>query len=141
MYNDDLSGVSLMQLTDADNWQAKYRLITDWGKLITEKPEIRTDLYAIKGCETAAWMAHECIDDRHRFAFDSDSRVIKGLAVLLLSIIHNRTSAELSHLNLTVLLREAGLDKHMTPSRNNGFRAMIVRACELAKVPCELHGL
>lgn len=139
MITDDLNTVSLALLQQADNWQSKYRLITDWGRLITLKPELRQPANAIKGCETAAWMAHTYIDGRHRFAFDSDSRVIKGLAALLLVHIDNRTDNELAELNLAGLLHAAGLEKHMTPSRNNGFRAMVLRAAELVGVDVGLH--
>jgi len=136
---DDLSTVSLAQLLATDNWQSKYRLITDWGRLIAPKPDLRQPMYVIKGCEASAWMAHDYSEGRHRFAFDSDSRVIKGLAALLLVHINDKTDGELAQLNLAGLLREAGLEKHMTPSRNNGFRAMAIRACELAGVEAGLN--
>lgn len=139
MITDDLQAVSLTLLQQADNWQSKYRLITDWGRLITLKPELRQPVNAIKGCETAAWMSHAYINGRHRFAFDSDSRVIKGLAALLLAHIDNKTDSELAQLNLAGLLRAAGLEKHMTPSRNNGFRAMVIRAAELVGIEAGLH--
>lgn len=138
MIHDDLSEVSLARLLAADNWQSKYRLITDWGRLITPKPALRHPSNAVKGCETAAWMGHEYRDGRHHFAFDSDSRVIKGLAALLLVHIDNKTAEELAQLHLGGLLRDAGLEKHITPSRNNGFRAMLLRACEMAGIDAGL---
>lgn len=137
MITDNLSAVSLARLQEADNWQSKYRLIMEWGQLISPKPELCEPANAIRGCEAAAWMTHVCIDGHHRFAFDSDSRVIKGLAALLLAHIDNKTDAELARLNLNGLLEAAGLEKHMTPSRNNGFRAMVLRAGELLELPVE----
>ena len=41
MIHDDLSEVSVARLLAADNWQSKYRLITDWGRLIAPKPALR----------------------------------------------------------------------------------------------------
>ncbi|RYZ87773.1 MAG: hypothetical protein EOO68_27220, partial [Moraxellaceae bacterium] len=55
---DDLACISLNQLTRAENWQAKYRLITDWGKLISNKPDIRQAVNLIRGCETQVWLCH-----------------------------------------------------------------------------------
>lgn len=134
MQADDLTSVSLEALIAADNWQAKYRLITDWGKLITVKPHIRVEENLVKGCETNAWLAHDYINDQHIFLFDSDSRVINGLAVLLLSQINNHPSAKVMELNIESLLQQAGLQKHLTPSRNNGFKRILERARELVNL-------
>jgi cysteine desulfuration protein SufE len=102
---DDLSSVSLQELIATNNWQSQYRLITQWGKLIQHKPELRNADNLVKGCEVSAWLAHkEEEGGLHHFAFDSDSRVINGLAVL-----------------------SVGLEKYLTPSRNNGLRAIIAR--------------
>lgn len=122
---DDFSTVSLARLTAAANWQEKYRLITDWGKLITVKPAIREDKHLIKGCETSVWFAHQLITDKHHFQFDSESRVINGLAAVLLSIVNNKTTEELWQIEVQNLLQAAGLEKHMTPSRNNGFKRIV----------------
>lgn len=132
MYEDDLTPVSLTSLKQANNWQAKYRLITQWGMLIAPKPAIRSVQNQIRGCESSAWLvARPAGDGCFRFEFDSDSRVIKGLAALLLSIINNRSINELTQLDFSRLLQDAGLEKHMTPSRNNGFRAIVLRINEL----------
>jgi len=132
MFNDDLRTVSLEQLMHMQNWQAKYRLITQWALLIQPKPALRVEQNLVKGCETSAWMNHQRnAEGRYRFAFDSDSRVIKGLAALLLSMINNKTAAELSTLDFEHVLRDAGLETHMTPSRNNGFRSIVLRINEL----------
>lgn len=132
MFNDDLRTVSLEQLMHMQNWQAKYRLITQWGLLIQPKPALRIEQNLVRGCETSAWMNYQRdAEGRYRFAFDSDSRVIKGLAALLLSMINNKTAAELSTLDFEHVLRDAGLETHMTPSRNNGFRSIVLRINEL----------
>lgn len=132
MFNDDLHTVSLEQLMHMQSWQAKYRLITQWGLLIQPKPALRIEQNLVRGCETSAWMNHQRnAEGRYRFAFDSDSRVIKGLAALLLSMINNKTAAELSTLDFEHVLRDAGLETHMTPSRNNGFRSIVLRINEL----------
>lgn len=124
---DDLSSVSLPVLMAANNWQAQYRLITQWGKLIQLKPELRNSEQLIKGCEVSAWLAHREERGVHHFAFDSDSRVINGLAVLLLSQVQGKTTSEIRAVDFEQLLLSVGLEKHLTPSRNNGLRAIVAR--------------
>lgn len=124
---DDLSSISIAELKAAQNWQSQYRLITQWGTLIQRKEAIRRDENLLRGCETSAWLAHEVCGEIHRFAFDSDSRVINGLVGLLLSQANAKTTHEISALDFPKLLADVGLDKHLTPSRNNGLKAIIAR--------------
>ena len=124
---DDLSSVSLPELIASNNWQAQYRLITQWGKLIQHKPELRNTDNLVKGCEVSAWLAHKEEDGVHRFAFDSDSRVINGLAVLLLAQVQGKATLDVRDVNFEQLLLSLGLEKHLTPSRSNGLKAIVSR--------------
>lgn len=130
---DDLSSVFLPELLATHNWQAQYRLITQWGKLIQRKPELRAPENLVKGCEVSAWLAHRKEGGVHQFAFDSDSRVINGLAVLLLAQVQGKTTHEIRNIDCEQFLLNAGLEKHLTPSRNNGLKAIILRLNNCAK--------
>ena len=134
MQYDIFHSVSSEQLQITKSWQAQYRLVMEWGKLITVKPTLREISYLISGCEAKAWLVHEVCNGRHRFLFDSESRIINGFAAWILSLIDNKTSEELQQLNIKQLLIAAGLEKHLTPSRNNGLRAIVLRAYALAGV-------
>ena len=125
---DDLSGVTVSELVAAANWQQQYRLIIQWGKLIQPKPEIRLPANLIKGCELPVWLVHELRGDQHYFAFDSDSSVMNGLVVLLLVQLNGKTSAQIVAQPLLQSLRDLGFEKHLTPSRKNGFNRIIERA-------------
>ena len=133
MLSDQLDEVSLPQLLQANSWQAQYRLITDWGKLIVAKPELQRDEYLVRGCETPAWLAHQLLENRHSFVFDSHSRVINGLVAIVLSLVNGKTSAELLQVDIAEILLAAGLQKHLTPSRNNGLQKIIARLYSLAE--------
>jgi cysteine desulfuration protein SufE len=127
---DDLSSVSIAELIAANNWQAQYRLITQWGKLIQPKPDLRSANYLIRGCETPAWLASKLDNNRHHFLFDSDSKIINGLAALVLAQLENKTTAEIQQLDIAALLRSVGLEKHLTPSRN-GLKAILKRVNDM----------
>jgi sulfur transfer protein SufE len=45
----------------------------------------------------------------------------------LLRQVESKTRAEILALDLPGLLQEVGLAKHLTPSRNNGFAALIAQ--------------
>ncbi|OZY84219.1 sulfur acceptor protein SufE for iron-sulfur cluster assembly [Cellvibrio mixtus] len=126
-YRDDLSAISLAHLRAASGWQQQYKLIIQWGKLIAPKPALRIADNLIRGCEVPVWLAHMPAQGRDYFALDADSSVIKGLASLLLVQVNGKTRHELSGLDLQRELHDLGLEKHLTPSRNNGLNAIIAR--------------
>lgn len=128
---DDLSPVSLEQLFAASNWQQQYKLIIQWGKLIGTKVEIRTPDNVIRGCELPVWLVCTRSGGKLYFAFDADSSVIKGLVALLLVQVNGKTPDELINLDLVGNLKLLGLEKHLTPSRNNGLNGIIARIDEL----------
>jgi len=128
---DDLSSVSLSELMANTNWQSQYRLITQWGKFIHPKPALRVEDNVLRGCEARAWLGHLYHNGVHRFTFDSDSRVIKGLAVLLLSQVDNKTTEHIKNVDFHQLLLDVGLEKHLTPSRNNGLQAIVGKVREI----------
>lgn len=125
---DNLTTVDLAQLQTANHWQAQFRLLTQWGMLITHKPEIRVESNRVRGCEVAAWLTYKNNSAAEfTFYFDSDSRIIKGLAALLLAQINGRNKETIQALDLIHLLTRLGITKHLTPSRNNGFHALVMR--------------
>jgi cysteine desulfuration protein SufE len=131
---DDFSSISIADLVEAGDWQRQYRVITQWGRMVSPKPEIRVPDNLIKGCELPVWLAHQLIDGKHYFSVDSDSRVINGLAVLLLVQLTGKTTHELEGIVLEEKLLSSGLEKHLTPSRNNGFRSIVKRCNELINI-------
>ena len=133
MPHDDLSSISIPRLLAADNWQQQYKLIIQWGKLLSPKPEIRTAENLIRGCELPVWLTCTQRAGKLYFAFDADSSVIKGLAALLLVQVNDKTPAELVGLDLVASLQSLGLEKHLTPSRNNGLNGIIGQVYELLK--------
>lgn len=122
---DNLSQVDLDALVVASNWQQQYKLIIQWGKLIKSKPEIRSQENLVKGCELPVWITHSRENGMHWFAVDSDSSVMNGLVALLLVQVNGKADSQLRSLDLTARLYDVGLQKHLTPSRNNGFNTII----------------
>lgn len=124
---DDLSSISLAQLRGVGNWQQQYKLIIQWGKLISAKPALRTPGNLIRGCEIPVWLACEEREGKIYVVFDADSSVIKGLVSLLMVQINGCDVNHVQGLDLNQSLVDLGLQKHLTPSRNNGLNAIIAR--------------
>lgn len=122
---DDLSLLNPEDLLAATSWQKRFKMLQQWGACIAQKPTLRQDQYLVKGCETAVWLRHYQQGEQHYFIVDSDSSVIKGLAALLLVWFNGQTSAAIQSLSIEEKYQQLGLQKHLSPSRMNGFMALL----------------
>ncbi len=122
---EDFSSLSLSDLRDQTSWQKRYRQLTRWAGLLQPKPALRLDTNRVPGCESPVWIVHRCVEGRHQYLIDTDSRVLQGLAVLLLLLLNDRSREELAAVDVEAQFAELGLDKYLSESRNNGFRALV----------------
>lgn len=129
--DDDFSALDIDELRRRRGWQERYRLLMQWSKSIAPKPAIRLPENSVKGCESSAWLAHMHLGGKHYFALDSDSRVVKGLGAFLLLQLNGKSAEEIRNIDLEAVFRELEFDRHLSPSRSNGFYALMQRAREL----------
>jgi SufS family cysteine desulfurase len=124
----EVEGLSLSELKSHQQWQQRYRQLLKWSDVIQAKQELRQADFLVEGCESAVWLDSCEHDGRCYFMIDSDSRVVKGLAALLLVLINGKTKAEINSLDVVAIFSELQMDKHLSPSRSNGFYALLKRA-------------
>ena len=130
---DDLAALDIEQLRQQKNWQDRYRTLMGWSKVIGPKPQIRREENLVSGCESSAWLVHREAGGRHYFAIDSDSRIVKGLAALLLCQLDGKPGAEIDEGAIRAVFVELGLDQQLSTSRSNGFSALLARALEFVE--------
>ncbi|MEC8426881.1 MAG: aminotransferase class V-fold PLP-dependent enzyme, partial [Pseudomonadota bacterium] len=134
-HRDNLQGIAIEQLREQNSWQKRYRELTRWAARLSPKPEIRLADNFVEGCESEVWITHQKRSDgRHQFLIDTDSRVIKGLSVLLLLLVSGKTSDEILNLDFDEVFSQLGLEKYLSPSRSNGFRALVNRIRTFAEL-------
>jgi cysteine desulfurase/selenocysteine lyase len=129
----ELEVLSVSELKQLSSWQKRYRLLSRWADLLHTNPELRVESNLVPGCETKVWLQHRQVDGLHQFVFEADSRVIKGMVVLLLLLVNNKSTAEIVSINFIELFADLGLEKYMSQSRNNGFKALVDRLLMLVK--------
>ena len=122
--------ITLEQLIDdfASNrtWDKQYRLIIQLGKKLPalnehdKQPENQ-----VKGCDSVAWLVIEKIGEQYYFKMDSNTRVIKGLMMILLIIYQGKTATEIADIDINVIFEQLGLLNHLSPSRSNGLLAIV----------------
>ncbi|MGH1372661.1 MAG: aminotransferase class V-fold PLP-dependent enzyme [Cellvibrionaceae bacterium] len=124
-FGDDLSDASIESLTGDMSWQKRYRQLTRWSTLLSRKPDIRLDHNRVKGCESEVWITHRSEGHHHYFAIDTDSRVLQGLSVLILLLLDGKTTEQFDAVDVESTFVNLGLEKYLSESRSNGFRALV----------------
>ncbi|HEA3089916.1 TPA: SufE family protein [Aeromonas salmonicida] len=116
------------QFAAASGWENQYRLIIQLGKLLPALPaEWQTEENLLKGCESQAWLRGEKSEDGcWHFACDSDARIVRGLIVIVLAALNHQTAVAIQAFDMDSYFAELGLEKHLSPSRGNGLRAIVL---------------
>ncbi|MGL6286148.1 SufE family protein [Aeromonas hydrophila] len=124
------------QFAAAHGWENQYRLIIQLGKQLPALPgEWQQEAFRLKGCESQAWLKGEkSEDDCWHFACDSDARIVRGLIVIVLAALNHQSAAAIHSFDMEGYFTELGLEKHLSPSRGNGLRAIVLAIREQAAV-------
>ncbi len=114
-----------------DEWEDRYRYVIDLGAALPAFPEeARLDLYKVPGCVSQVWLLTkigEGADPVIEFQGDSDAHIVRGLVAIMLALFSGRKASEIMGIDAEAVLKELGLDEHLSPQRANGLRSMVKR--------------
>jgi len=114
-----------------DDWEDRYRHVIDLGKELPPFDEsARTSANKVRGCASQVWLVPKIsgtADPIVTFSGDSDALIVKGLIAIAFMIYSGRPARDIVATDATPILRELGLNDHLTPQRSNGFAALIER--------------
>lgn len=121
---------------DLQEWDERYDFIIDIGReLPAFPPELQTNENIVDGCMSTVWLAISIADNPERnveILADSDSIIVKGLLVVLLSYYSGKTAQEIVESDESEYLGKLGLNQHLSPQRRNGLFSMVKRLKKLA---------
>ena len=114
-----------------DEWEDRYRYVIDLGAALPPFPdESRIDAYKVPGCVSQVWLTTEVGDGPDpvvEFQGDSDAHIVRGLVAIMLALFSGRHASQIGATDAEALLKELGLDEHLSPQRANGLRSMVKR--------------
>ena len=116
-------------LGQLNNWTDRYRqLFKLANQLIPLADNYKVDSHLVEGCESAVWLHHhfDLQSNKHYFLADSDSKIIKGLLVIVLSTCNQQTSETILAVDLQTIIEQLNFGKYLTPSRTNGLLSVMV---------------
>ena len=110
----------------------KYELLIRHGALMPAMDnKFRIDKYAIKGCQSKLWIASEVIDGNMIFHADSDSKIVRGMAAVVIKVVNSHSPDQVAKAEL-YFINKIGLQNHLSPVRANGITTIVKRIHELA---------
>lgn len=79
----------------------------------------------IPGCESALWLHAKRRNSHWNFRHDSDARLIRGVAALILSWVEGCSTEEIQKFDFAKAIEELQLENYLSPSRSNGIHSLI----------------
>ena len=123
----------LETFADLPDWDERYDFLIDLGKeLPALADEHCTPENKVDGCLSTVWLAMPFAGGRLRILADSDSIIVKGLIVLLMSLYQDRTPEEALAIEPREFFAQLGLEQHLSHGRRNGLYSMVERVRKLA---------
>lgn len=108
------------------SWDKQYRLLIQLGKKLPALTEVeKIEANQVKGCESLAWLVIEKQGDNYYFKMDSDTRVVKGLMMILSIIFQGKSAQQIAAIDINDIFTQLGLLNHLSPSRANGLLAIV----------------
>ena len=125
----------ISKLSDIAGWNARYRAIMLLGKIANGLPaQQKIPENLVKGCESNTWLViKQESDGRINFSTDSDARIIRGLLIIVEEALNHKTASEIRAFDIESLFQRLELDRHLSPSRGNGLRAVIDKIYQFAE--------
>jgi cysteine desulfuration protein SufE len=114
-----------------EDWEDRYRYVIELGETLPEFPaSAQTDANKVSGCVSQVWLltqAGKGNDPAITYTGTSDAHIVRGLVAILLALFSGKRASVIVATDAEAVLRELGLDEHLTPQRSNGLRSMVLR--------------
>ncbi len=116
-----------------ENKSERLGALVDDARAIAPFPEAeRTAEHLVPGCTSRVWLRGELRDGTCHFTADCDSPMVKGLVHLLCQCASGCAPADVAAASFDAI-EQLGLWRDLSPTRQNGLRAVQQRLAALAR--------
>ena len=125
------------EFEELEDWDERYDLIIDLGRELPGlAEEHQTEDNIVKGCMSTVWLVTNTSEEGPNKTIDiladSDSIIVKGLIVILMSYYSGQTVEFILQNDANDFFGKLGLNQHLSPQRRNGLFSMVKRLKALA---------
>ena len=113
------------EFSEFEDWMDKYQLLIDTGNNLEPIDEqYKQTQFLIEGCQSRVWLHADYVGGKVIFKAESDAVIVKGIVMLLIQVMSDRTPQEILNADLYFIDR-IGLKDHLSPTRANGLVSMV----------------
>lgn len=117
-----------------DSWEDRYKYLIELGRELPPLPaDLHTQERLVRGCQSQVWIETRLADGRVQLSVDSDAFIVKGLLAVILAAYNNKSPAEILDFDIEQYFQQLDLLGHLSPTRGNGLRAMVLRIQDIAR--------
>jgi cysteine desulfurase/selenocysteine lyase len=113
------------------DWEQRHQFLVEQGdRLLPMPPALKTDSTRVRGCMSTVHLISRKRPgtlDNLDFLADSDAHIVRGLIWLLQRVFSGQSAKSILAFNIEGLLKQLGLDQHLSMGRRNGLAGMIQR--------------
>ncbi len=111
-----------------EDWEDRYAYLIELGKeLPPMDPADKNDQTKVEGCMSQVWLKTNVDNGILTFVGESDAHIVRGLIAVLRIVLSGKTKEEIRQTNVEDVFKQLGLESHLSPTRRNGFFAMVER--------------
>ena len=116
------------------SWEEKYRRIIHWGNQMNQTlPDSqKIDDLLVRGCQSKVWLLAVSENQKVIFKGDSDALITKGLVSLMIYFYSNSSPKDILK-QPPSFINKLDLLNHLTPSRGNGLKALLLQIQNYSK--------
>ena len=126
----------LEEFQEMEDWDERYEYIVELGRELPPlAAEHQNAANLVGGCMSTVWLVAQSAESNPEIiniVADSDSLIVKGLIVVLMSNYSGLSAREILDKDPNELFEQLGLSSHLSPQRRNGLFSMVKRLRELA---------
>ena len=113
----------------------RYRLLIELGRGLEAMPDaLKTDATRVRGCSASVWVYPTRTDDgRLHFLADSNAAITKGVVALVLTVVQDRSPAEIAGMDIAAALAPFNLARELSSNRTQGIPNMIALVQDTAR--------
>lgn len=114
------------QLQACTSKEATFKELVNLSKQLERLSDAeKTEDNKVKGCESAVWLIEQQQDGICTFHADSDAKLMRGVLLVIMSLVNGHSKAELQQMDLVAELSEFNLSSYLTSSRTNGVLGIL----------------
>lgn len=124
---EERAGPIVAEFTALGDWIDRYRYLVELGERMPRlSDEYRTPQHQLPGCQYALWIvsAYDAESGVLHIRADSDARITRGLAALLVGVLDGQPPAVIAAAELQ-FLDTMGLRTHLSAQKGAGLAALV----------------